>query len=218
MSPDPATVYAEIERARVFAILRPGDGEDVCALLAALVDGGVRCAEISLATAAARAALPGAVEALGDRLLLGAGTIRTVGDAELAVAAGARYLVSPGFDPAVHAWARRAGIAHVPGVLTPSELDAALQAGAPLQKLFPAGRLGPAYVRDLLAPFPEARLVATGAIDVHAAPAYLSAGAAAVALGSALVPPGAGGDLAGLSRRAADVLRALTPPTTPEVP
>lgn len=206
-------VRATIERERVVAIVRASAGDDVPAQLAALADGGIRCAEISLSSAAGREALRRCADQLGDRLLLGAGTVRTVADAEAAVAAGARFLVSPGWDPAVHAWAADAGVAHLPGVLTPSELDVALQAGARLVKLFPAGRLGPAYVRDLLAPFPEARLVAVGAVDAQSAPAFLAAGAVAVGLGGALTPSGA--DLTALSQRAAQVLHALPPHEAP---
>jgi 2-dehydro-3-deoxyphosphogluconate aldolase/(4S)-4-hydroxy-2-oxoglutarate aldolase len=216
MTLDVHGAYATIERERLFAILRPTAGEDAVGLLGALAGGGIRCAEISFATATGRTALPRCAAELGDRVLLGAGTVRTVADAEAAVAAGARFLVSPGFAPDVHTWARAAGIAHLPGVLTPTELDAALQAGAPLVKLFPAGRLGAAYVRDLVNPFPDARLVAVGAIDAATAPTFIAAGAAAVALGSSLIPAGAGADLAALSERAAQALRALSLPTLRE--
>jgi 2-dehydro-3-deoxyphosphogluconate aldolase/(4S)-4-hydroxy-2-oxoglutarate aldolase len=144
-------------------------------------------------------------------MLIGAGTVRTIADAEYALGAGAAYLVSPGCDRALQEWAGGAGVAHLPGVLTPTELDAALQAGAPLVKLFPAGRMGAGYVADLLAPFPAARLVATGGIDAGNAKDFLDAGAAAVALSSALVPPGASADPAALAGRAARIVRALAP-------
>ena len=199
-------VYGMIERERLIAILRPSQGDDAPAVLAALADAGVHCAEISLSTDEGRAQLPDAVERLGGRILLGAGTVRTVADAEYARAAGARYLVSPGYDGSVAKWAAAAGLPHLPGILTPTELDQALASGARLIKLFPAGRLGPAYIRDLLAVFPAARLVATGAIDATSAPQYLAAGAAAVALGSALT---GGSDLAATALRATRVLQQL---------
>jgi len=177
---------AAIERERLLAILRPGPGDDPVARLAELADAGVRCAEISLATAAGRDGLARAADALGDRLVLGAGTVRTIADAELAMAARARFLVAPCLNLELLAWCAEAAIACLPGVLTPTEVDSALQAGAPLIKLFPAGRLGPDYVRDLLAPFPEARIVATGAVGAENAASFLEAGACAVAVGGAL--------------------------------
>jgi 2-dehydro-3-deoxyphosphogluconate aldolase/(4S)-4-hydroxy-2-oxoglutarate aldolase len=206
-------VYERIERERLIAILRPSQGYDASAVLAALADAGVHCAEISLATDQGRRQLPDAAERLGDRMLLGAGTVRSVADADYARAAGARYLVSPGYDSAVAEWAAAAELPHLPGVLTPTELDRALRAGTRLVKLFPAGRLGPAYVRDLLAVFPAARLVATGAIDATSAPEFLTAGAAAVALGSALTGPS---DPAAVSRRAAHLVQHLAAPTPQE--
>jgi 2-dehydro-3-deoxyphosphogluconate aldolase / (4S)-4-hydroxy-2-oxoglutarate aldolase len=206
MSPRTDEVYERIERERLIAILRPGQGYDASAVLAALADAGVRCAEISLATEQGRRQLPDAVSGLGDRMLLGAGTVRSVADADYARAAGARYLVSPGYDSAVAEWAAAVELAHLPGVLTPTELDQALRRGVRLVKLFPAGRLGPAYVRDLLAVFPAARLVATGAIDAAGAPQFLAAGAVAVALGSALTGTS---DPAAVSLRAARVLEQL---------
>jgi 2-dehydro-3-deoxyphosphogluconate aldolase/(4S)-4-hydroxy-2-oxoglutarate aldolase len=99
-------------------------------------------------------------------------------------------------------------VLHVPGAFTPSEVVAA---GTRLVKLFPAGRLGPAYVTDLLGPLPALRLVPTGGVDAGNARAFLDAGAAAVAVGSALVNPVSAADPAALTS-AAERLRALVSP------
>jgi len=112
--------------------------------------------------------------------------VRGVADAEAAVAAGASFLVSPHLAFEVTEWAHEHDVLHVPGAFTPTELAAALDAGAELVKLFPAGRPGPGYVRDLLAPFPSARLVPTGGVDEGNAREFLDAGAVAVAVGGAL--------------------------------
>ena len=100
-------------------------------------------AEISLATSGALAALERCAEELSDRLLLGAGTVRTLGDAERALEAGARFLVSPNLDRDVCAVARERDVLHLPGIFSPTELADALASGAELIKLFPAGRLAP---------------------------------------------------------------------------
>ena len=108
-------------------------------------------------------------------------------EAEEAVSAGARFLVSPGCDGEIIAWAREAAVLHIAGVMTPTELCEALRAEGQLIKLFPAGGLGSDYVRDLLAPMPEARLVPTEGIIVETANDFLAADAVAVAVGSGLV-------------------------------
>jgi 2-dehydro-3-deoxyphosphogluconate aldolase / (4S)-4-hydroxy-2-oxoglutarate aldolase len=178
-----------IGRARLIAIVRADSPPKIVAAIQSLAAAGVQVAEISLATAGALTALERAARELGDQLLVGAGTVRTPEDAERAIAAGARFLVSPSLDHDVVSLAENSGVLHLPGILSPTELADALAGGADLVKLFPASRLGPGYVRDLLAPFPEARLVPTGGITAANAREFLDAGAVAVAVGSALVSP-----------------------------
>jgi 2-dehydro-3-deoxyphosphogluconate aldolase/(4S)-4-hydroxy-2-oxoglutarate aldolase len=191
-----ATTAEAIVATRLMAIVRTPDPDVARAAVRGLVEGGVAVAELALSHPAALDGLARCAQVHGDELLLGAGTILTVAQAEAALAAGARFLVSPGFDPALHAFARERGVLHLPGVLTPSEVGAALAAGASLLKLFPAGRLGPGHLADLLAPFPAARFVATGGVDASNARAFLAAGAVAVAPGGALLA-GAGDPAAG---------------------
>ncbi len=178
-----------IADSRLIAIVRADTEPEIVAAMQALDGAGARVAEVSLATSGALAALERCAEELSDRLLLGAGTVRTLGDAERALEAGARFLVSPNLDRDVCALARERGVLHLPGIFSPTELADALASGAELIKLFPAGRLGPGYVRDLLQPFPDARLVSTGGISQRNAREFLDAGAVAVAVGSALVGP-----------------------------
>ena len=179
------TITAE----RLIAIVRAGSADEAVLAAEALLAAGVRVIEVSLVTPGALSALTRLSESAGDERLIGAGTVRSRADAVQATAAGARFLVSPGLDPGVLGWSIANDVLHLPGALSPSEVGAALAGGAQLVKLFPAGRLGAGYVRDLLAPFPEARLVPTGGIDGSNAGAFLDAGAVAVAVGSALVNP-----------------------------
>lgn len=118
--------------------------------------------------------------------VIGAGTVLDAAAASRAVEAGARFLVSPACSTAVVATAHRHGVVMIPGVLTPSELVAAMATGADLVKLFPASALTPRVVRDLYGPFPQARLVPTGGIAVSEAAAWIAGGATAVGLGGAL--------------------------------
>ncbi len=208
IGPADATI-ARIESERLVAIVRVDGAPTAVRAVSGLLLGGVGVAEISLATPGALTALERCAR-LGDEILLGAGTVRTVVQARDAVSAGARFLVSPTLDPALVSWSAEHGIAHLPGILTPTELSAALSAGVRLIKLFPAARMGPAYVRDLLAPMPEARLVATGGISAADAREYLAAGAAAVAVGSALVNDASAHDPPGLAAAIAQLRAAVS--------
>ena len=109
-----------------------------------------------------------------------AGTVRTVEQAEAAVAAGAEALVSPVFSGAVLARGHQLGVPVIPGALTPTEIEAAWRAGAAMVKLFPARAVGPTYVADVLKPLPDVALICTGAVTAANAGEYLGAGAAAV--------------------------------------
>jgi 2-dehydro-3-deoxyphosphogluconate aldolase/(4S)-4-hydroxy-2-oxoglutarate aldolase len=181
-----AETARRIERARLLAIVRRPDPEAAVTAVEALRRGGIEAIELSLVAPGALEALREAAGVAGPDGLIGAGTVLDGAAAEAAVAAGARFLISPGLAPSVATAARELDVLHIPGVMTPSELATALEREAPLVKLFPAARLGHGYVRDLLAPFPHARLVATGGIGEDNATDFLNAGAAVVAVGGAL--------------------------------
>jgi 2-dehydro-3-deoxyphosphogluconate aldolase/(4S)-4-hydroxy-2-oxoglutarate aldolase len=194
----------EIERGRLLAIVRLEPATAAVTAARELAENGLGAIEFSLAIDRALDALRTSASELAATALIGAGTVRTVSDAEGAVAAGARFLVSPHLAWEVSAWAREHDVLHIPGAFSPTEVAAALDEGAPLIKLFPAGQAGPNYIRDLLNPFPEARLVATGGIHLDNARAFLDNGAAALAVGGALV---GAEDRAGLTRRYLEVVR-----------
>jgi 2-dehydro-3-deoxyphosphogluconate aldolase/(4S)-4-hydroxy-2-oxoglutarate aldolase len=194
----------EIERERLLAIVRLEPARVAVTAARELAENGIRAIEFSLAGEGGLDALRAAASELAATTLIGAGTVRTVSDAERAVDAGARYLVSPHLAREVSAWAREHDVLHIPGAFSPTEVAAALDAGEPLVKLFPAGQAGPDYVRDLLKPFPGARLVATGGIELNNARAFLDAGAAALAVGDSLA---GARDRASLARRYLEAVR-----------
>jgi 2-dehydro-3-deoxyphosphogluconate aldolase / (4S)-4-hydroxy-2-oxoglutarate aldolase len=153
----------------------------------ALVAAGVTVLEFSLASEIALRAIGTCSRQYGDEILVGAGTVLDYDQADAAVQAGASFVIAPNTDPTLIEWALRQNVLYIPGCFTPTELVAARQAGATLLKLFPAGRLGPDYIRDLLAPMPDLALLPTGGVMLANAPAFLRAGAVAVAVGSNLV-------------------------------
>ncbi len=176
-------------KARLIGIVRLDDLEAAVASATCAMEAGLEVIEVTFT-------LPSAARAI-DRLrrdhpaaLIGAGTVRTLAELEEAAAAGAQFLVAPGLNPELVEAARRRALPLIPGVFTASEVDAALRLGVELLKLFPAEPFGPPYMASLLQPFPSARLVPTGGVSAVNAPAYLKAGAAAVAMGSSLFPAG----------------------------
>jgi 2-dehydro-3-deoxyphosphogluconate aldolase/(4S)-4-hydroxy-2-oxoglutarate aldolase len=161
-------------------------------------------------------AAPAAIEAIRARvpaILVGAGTILTVAQADAAIAAGASFLVSPGFNPAVVDHALGRGIPMLPGVCTPSEIEQALARGLGLVKLFPAAAVGGVgYLRALVGPYPMVRFVPTGGITAGDVAGYLSLPSVVAVAGTWLAPTdliaaGAWETIRGLAAEAAETVR-----------
>jgi 2-dehydro-3-deoxyphosphogluconate aldolase/(4S)-4-hydroxy-2-oxoglutarate aldolase len=121
--------------------------------------------------------------------IVGAGTIVSPEQISTAVAAGARYLVSPGLDSRVVLEAQRLGVPMLPGVSTPSEVQLATSLGLGWMKAFPAQWLGTDWFKHIRGPFPQVRFVATGGLDASNAQSFLDAGVRVAAVGSALEDP-----------------------------
>lgn len=193
---------------RASAILRTDRAEAAGPAMEAAIRGGFRVCEFTMT-------VPGACELIREfagreEIVVGAGTVLTVEEAGRAVDAGARFLVSPVTDEVVIREAARLGVAVMPGTHTPTEMLRAHHAGAPLQKLFPAPGIGPAYVKACLGPMPFLRLVPTSGVDAGNARAWLDAGAFAVGFVAPLFDPGdlERGDFDAIEERARELLRA----------
>jgi 2-dehydro-3-deoxyphosphogluconate aldolase/(4S)-4-hydroxy-2-oxoglutarate aldolase len=155
----------------VITIDRP---EDAVPLARALYAGGVSSAEITFRTAAAEEAIK-RIAAEVPEALVGAGTVLTLQQAEQAVRAGAKYIVAPGFDPAIVDWCLSHDVPIVPGVATPTEISMALAKGITLLKFFPAEEIGGVrMLKALYAPFQMVRFVPTGGINTNNLASYLA--------------------------------------------
>jgi 2-dehydro-3-deoxyphosphogluconate aldolase / (4S)-4-hydroxy-2-oxoglutarate aldolase len=188
----------ELAAHRLVAIVRGSDAESALRTVLTLAEEGVALIEVSLVTADALEVIARARTALGESARLGAGTVVTADDAGRAAAAGASFLVTPAVSAAVSA----VTLPVIAGALTPTEVVAAMEAGAAAVKLFPASSGGVPYLRALRDPFPHVPFVPVGGVDAPAAAAYLEAGAVAVGVGSPLVGDAAsGGSLADLRAR-----------------
>ena len=184
-----ADFFGELFAGRpLLAILRGFDPDRTVELAEQAWALGVAAVEVPVEVPEQLDSLRAAVAAAHDHPV-GAGTVYTVEQVEAVRAAGAAFTVAPGHDPAVAERSRATGMPHLPGVATPSEVQAALRGGHTWVKLFPASELGTGYVRALRGPFPNVRIVATGGIDSRNAQDFLAAGADVVALGSALADP-----------------------------
>jgi 2-dehydro-3-deoxyphosphogluconate aldolase/(4S)-4-hydroxy-2-oxoglutarate aldolase len=197
-----------LRETRVVPVVEITRAEDAVPLARALAEGGLPCAEITFRTDAAAAAIAAISEALPD-FPVGAGTVLSVAQAEAAVAAGARFLVSPGFDDAVVGFSRDAGIPMLPGVCTPSEIGRAVAAGLDLVKFFPAEAAGGiGYLKAVAAPFGGVRFVPTGGIGPSNLAAYLAHPQVVACGGSWLAKRQtiADGDFATISRLTAEAV------------
>jgi 2-dehydro-3-deoxyphosphogluconate aldolase/(4S)-4-hydroxy-2-oxoglutarate aldolase len=164
------------------------DAADAAPLAEALVAGGLPIAEVTFRTPAAEQALK--TLAADTRLLVGAGTVFTRDQVDRAVAAGAQFVVSPGFSPSVVRHGRELGVPVLPGVATATELMAALDEGVDVVKFFPAEQLGGVgTLRALAAVFGGVRFVPTGGITAGLARSYLDVPAVAAVGGSWMVAP-----------------------------
>ena len=187
-SPGSASTFQLILQHRVVAILRGCDPAHILPTAEALYKGGIRLLEITLNSRDALNAIRETNTRLGDKLLIGAGTVLSADEAEAAIAAGARFILSPSLDlPTIHR-TLELGALSIPGAFTATEILTAWRNGAGMVKVFPAS-VGPAYFRDLRGPLPQIPLMPTGGVNLENIRQFQKAGAAAFGIGSALVTP-----------------------------
>src|SRR5205085_1044303 len=171
----------------IVAVVRSPDSQQLVEVARALADGGVSVVEITMTVPDALDVLRQVRRALGDRLLLGAGTILDPETARAALLAGAEYLVAPTLNRDVIRLGQRYDKLVMPGAFTPTEILSAWEAGADVVKVFPAEVLGPAYFKAMRGPLPQVRLMPTGGVDLTTAAEFLKAGACCLGVGGQLV-------------------------------
>jgi Entner-Doudoroff aldolase len=180
-------VLDAIEATRVVAIMRGDFRGHEKEVVEVLFDAGIRAVEVTLNSPAALSAIEFLAARFGSNMAIGAGTVLKPGEVEQAASAGARFIVSPNRDVRVIETTKRFDLVSIPGCFTPSEIVEAMHAGADATKIFPANLLGPAFVRAMLGPLSDMRMVPTGGVTPEIANEYISAGAWAVGVGSELI-------------------------------
>ena len=200
-------VLSALSTTRLVPVVVLDDAASADKLAGALVSGGLPVAEITFRTAAAADSIR-VMAARGD-ILVGAGTVLTVAQVDEAVAAGASFVVSPGLSRAVVERCAERGVLALPGVVTATEVQAALELGLTTEKFFPAGTSGGApAIKALSAPFPGVRFVPTGGVGPKNLAEYLALSVVAAVGGSWMVPRSrlAAGDFAGIAALTAEAV------------
>lgn len=184
----PETTQETIERVGLIPVLRARSTAQGRAVVEAMIAGGVNIVEVTMTVPGAIDLLKELKRAYGDQLLLGSGTVTTADQAQATIDAGAEFVVSPSLHPEVISATKRNGKLSCPGALTPTEAITAWNAGADYVKIFPCSAVGGAsYLKALLAPFPQLKLIPTGGVTLQTAASFIQAGARALGVGSDLV-------------------------------
>ena len=171
----------------VVAIIRAASGEQLVGVAEALYAGGIEVIEVTFTVPGVLEIISAVRDALGEKILLGAGTVLDSESARAAMLAGAEFIVCPTVNLDVIRICHRYDKLVMPGALTPTEVVTAWEAGADIVKLFPADVGGPGYLKALLGPLPQVKLLPTGGVNLETIGDFFAAGACAVGLGSGLV-------------------------------
>ncbi len=185
--PDREQIVKRIIDCGITAVVRLSESRRLLQVAEAIKEGGVDVIEFTMTTPNALQILEECASKYGEEVLWGAGTVLDAETTRAAILAGAQFIVSPTLNKASIEMCHRYGKVAIPGTLTPNEILAAQEAGADLIKVFPAGVMGPRYLRDVLAPLPQVKLVPTGGVNLNTAADFIKNGAVALAVGSALV-------------------------------
>lgn len=188
---------AKVHSTGIIAVIRAASGELLADVAEALLAGGVEVMEVTFTVPKAHQVLERVSERLGNRILLGAGTVLDTETARIALLSGAEFIVSPTVNVEVIKLCRRYDKLVLPGALTPTEVLTAWEAGADIVKIFPSDLTGPSYLKALAGPLPQVRMMPTGGVNLQTAADFLKAGAFALGIGGSLVDPKAvaAGDL-----------------------
>ncbi len=194
------TILSRILEGGIVAVVRSESPDRLVGVVEALAEGGVTAAEITFTVPNAIEVIREVRKAMGDSIVLGAGSVLDSETTRAALLAGAEYIVGPSTNLDVIRLCKRYGKVVMPGALTPTEVVAAWEAGADIIKIFPSDLGGPPYLKALRAPLPQIRMMPTGGVDLTTAEAFLKAGACCLGVGSSLVEPKAvaSGDFARL--------------------
>ncbi|WP_100011620.1 bifunctional 4-hydroxy-2-oxoglutarate aldolase/2-dehydro-3-deoxy-phosphogluconate aldolase [Lentibacillus sediminis] len=175
---------------KLVAVVRGADPDEVIPIAEALFDGGIRIMEITMDTPKVETVIREVANAFDGEMIVGAGTVLDPESARTAIMAGSQFIFSPTVNTDTIKMTKRYGVVSIPGAMTPTEILTAYEHGADLVKVFPAGAMGPGYIKDVHGPLPHIPLMPTGGVDLSNVRQYFEKGAVAAGLGGALVKTG----------------------------
>lgn len=187
-----AQLCRRIEEERIIAIVRKVYGDDLLFLTEALLDAGISTLEVTFdqqdpgCVKKTSGAIAAVLNAFGSRCSCGAGTVLTREQADAAADAGASLIISPNCNEPLIRHTVELGLVSIPGCMTPSEILAAHDSGADFVKVFPAGSLGPDYIKNISAPISHVKFLAVGGVDAENYLAFLKAGCTGAGIGGSL--------------------------------
>jgi 2-dehydro-3-deoxyphosphogluconate aldolase/(4S)-4-hydroxy-2-oxoglutarate aldolase len=184
-----AKILQRLGECRLVSIVRGVNEKDAIPTAEALCRGGIYAVEITMNTTGALRMIEVIKAAYGDRMIIGAGTVLDSENAANAINAGADFILSPTLSTKVIEICNRYSKLAVPGVLTPTEILTAWEAGAQLVKVFPARVFGPKYIKDIKGPLPQVEIMPVGGVTLENASDFMNNGAYALGIGTALVNP-----------------------------
>lgn len=178
---------SEIHELGIVPVIRAKSAEEGVEFCKGLVDGGINALEVTFTIPNAIDVFKTLQKELPEDTLIGAGTVLDETTARLAIMNGAKFIVSPSFNPDVAIMANRYGIPYMPGCVTPKEMLTAMEYGADIIKLFPGSLTGPSYVKAIHGPYPYFNIMPTGGVSLENIKDWFDAGVYAVGAGSNLV-------------------------------
>ena len=205
-------VLAHLREHKIVSIIRGAQPDRLVDIVRALYAGGVRSVEVTINSPKALAGIEKLTDALGDKMMIGAGTVLDPETARAALLAGARFIISPTLSKKTIRMTKRYGAISIPGAFTPTEILTAYEHGGDIIKVFPA-TLGAGYLKDIAGPLPHIPLMPTGGVSLDNIQALHQAGAVAFGLGSALVDTKQAATpeyLAALTEKARQFVRAVS--------
>jgi len=184
-------VLTELQQAKLVAIMRGIHSDKVIETVVAMKKGGIYCCEVTFDQRSndfseTLKSIELIIKTFGDEVLVGAGTVLTVEQVDLAFKAGAAYIISPDTNPDVIKRTKELGMISIPGAMTPTEISSAWNSGADIVKVFPAGDLGTDYIKAISAPLSHVPLLAVGGVNTNNAREFLDIGCVGLGIGSAL--------------------------------
>jgi 2-dehydro-3-deoxyphosphogluconate aldolase/(4S)-4-hydroxy-2-oxoglutarate aldolase len=184
---DKAQVLSTIESRKIVAVVRVDDISQIDPTVDALLEGGVQIIELTMTIPNVLDHIPALLERVGDRMVLGVGSVLNGDTARRVAEAGTHFIVSPVMKADIIEAAKECGKAVAVGAFSPTEIQTAWELGSDVVKVFPADQFGPSYIKAVKAPMPHLKLMPTGGVTVSNVGEWLAAGTFALGLGSALV-------------------------------